>query len=150
MIRTSLTGALALALCAGAVADVKDDAAKETKAAAGTWEVSSMTIDGKEVPLPKEGRPRLTIHEDGSYTVKTGDKVEEKGLGKVTPGKTPTVVDITASEGPNKGKTMQAIFEVKGDEMRVCWSEPGKERPTDFTAKEGSGRTLTIYKRVKP
>ena len=43
MIRTSLTGVLALALGAGAAgADAKDDLAKELKLFEGTWKVTSM------------------------------------------------------------------------------------------------------------
>jgi uncharacterized protein (TIGR03067 family) len=141
----------ALALCAGAAwaADAKDDAArKEAKALAGTWELVSMSKDGKEVPLPKEGKVHVTTAEDGAYTVKVGDMVVEKGTGKLDPTATPKAVDVTAADGPNKGQTVRGIYEVKGDEMRACFAAPGKDRPTDFTAKEG--REVAVYKRVKP
>jgi uncharacterized protein (TIGR03067 family) len=150
MIRTSLIPALALALLVGpARADAKDDLAKEMKALAGTWEVVKMVHDGVVAPLPPEGSPRVTVKEDGSYAVKAADMALESGVGKIDPAKSPKTLDITPADGPNKGKTLLGIYELKGDELRVCWSEPGKDRPADFTSKEGSGRIFITYKRVK-
>ena len=136
--------ALALALLAGAAAAEQDD----LKLVLGTWDVASVLKDGKEVPLPSEGKVRLTLKEDG-YTITVGDKTVEKGTCKFVADKTPKAVDIMPTEGPDKGKTVPAIYEVKGDEMRACAAEPGKERPTDFTAREGSQRTLSVWKRDK-
>jgi len=59
-------------------------------------------------------------------------------------------LDVTRSEGPRKGETVLAIYEVKGDSLRTCFAPPGRERPTGFTPKEGSGHVLRTYKRVKP
>jgi uncharacterized protein (TIGR03067 family) len=102
--------------------------------------------------MPPQGKARLTI-KDNTYTLTFGDAVVEKGTGKVDPTVTPKTAEVTATEGDNKGKTRLAIYELnelKGDDLRVCWVEAGKDRPADFTAKEGSGRELVTYKRVKP
>jgi len=50
---------------------------------------------------------------------------------------------------PSPRKTFLGIYEVKKDSRKVCLAEQGKERPTEFSAKPGSGHTLAVFKRVK-
>ena len=76
-----------------------------------------------------------------------GDKVIDKGTSTVDQQKTPNTADIRSEEGPNKGKTMLAILEIDGDTMKACYALEGKDRPTEFSAKEGTGYLLILYKR---
>ena len=42
------------------------------------------------------------------------------------------------------------IYEFSGsDNFKTCWSPAGKERPTTFASKEGSGHLLFVFKREK-
>ena len=70
---------------------------------------------------------------------------------KVDTTNSPKAIDLTAAEGPLKGRTIPCIYQVNGNELRIC--NPGldfdKPRPTGFAAKEGSGRRLTIYRRMR-
>jgi uncharacterized protein (TIGR03067 family) len=34
------------------------------------------------------------------------------------------------------------VYELDGDEFRICYAPPGKERPKDFSAKAGTGHRL--------
>jgi uncharacterized protein (TIGR03067 family) len=43
----------------------------------------------------------------------------------------------------------KAIWKLEGDILTACESEPGGERPMDFTAPKGSKRTLWVLKRIK-
>jgi hypothetical protein len=52
-------------------------------------------------------------------------------------------------EGPNKDKKQLGIYELDGDTAKFCFGSPGAERPSDFTTKEGSGRTLSLWRREK-
>ena len=53
------------------------------------------------------------------------------------------------TEGPTKGKTQLGIYEFDGDTVRFCFGSPGKDRPSEFAAKEGSGNTLSVWRRDK-
>ena len=44
---------------------------------------------------------------------------------------------------------MQGIYELKGDELKICLSEPGGQRPGELSAKEGSKRMLITFKKAK-
>jgi uncharacterized protein (TIGR03067 family) len=112
----------------------------------GTWEVVRAVVDGKDDP-DREGAT-VTL-KDGKVTARVGDKVQGEGTFKVDPTTSPRSVDLTATTGPNKGKTSRGIYEVKGDTNRACFAPPGKPRPKAFESKEGSGHVLYTYKRLK-
>ena len=61
----------------------------------------------------------------------------------------PKAMDITGTEGPNKGKIIQAIYELDGDTWKVCYDLSGKERPKSFKTESGTMALLVVYKRGK-
>jgi len=71
------------------------------------------------------------------YTVTVG-KAVDRGNVKLNPSAKPQTLDITGTEGPNKGRTILAIYERDGDTLRVCYDLSGKNRPTEFKTKEGT------------
>jgi uncharacterized protein (TIGR03067 family) len=86
---------------------------------------------------------------DGKYTVTVGDQKDE-GTVKLDPAKTPREMDITGTDGPNKGMTFLAIYEIKDDTLRVCYDLSGKARPKEFKTQADSQLFLVEYKREKP
>jgi uncharacterized protein (TIGR03067 family) len=117
----------------------------DAKQLEGTWQVVESELAGKEFPLPKETR---LILKDGTYTLRLGEK-SDKGTYKVDPKKTPRTMNITGTEGPNKGKTYLTIYELKGDTLRVCYDLGGKDRPKEFSTKGSPLHYMVVYKRVK-
>ena len=63
--------------------------------------------------------------------------------------KTPHTFDAVIGDGEEKGKTVHAIYEIKGDELKVCHGKPDTDRPTELAAKEGSGLAVITLQRVK-
>jgi len=64
--------------------------------------------------------------------------------------KKPKQLDITFTDGPDKGKTTLAIYELEDDTYKVCIDVGEKGRPTEFASKKGSGHVLQVLKREKP
>jgi uncharacterized protein (TIGR03067 family) len=54
----------------------------------------------------------------------------------------------TVTEGAKKGNKSHGIYELEGDTLRECWISAHKERPKEFTSKDGA--MLIVFKRVKP
>ena len=147
MIRRTLT-ASGLILCLLAPATLRSaEAVKGDKDLDGDWEAVSMIRDGKEGKPPGENKMVVTIKGD-AITFKQGDD-DHKGTIKVDTSKTPKTMDLMPEDGPAKGKTLVGVYEIKGDELRVCHGEPGKDRPAELSSKEGSGLMLITFKRVK-
>lgn len=128
--------------------DDKPDVAKEFKKFQGDWTFESVEAGGKKLAAaPFKGR---TVTFDGDkYFVKRGDKVEEAAIQKLDPSKSPKTLDVTVTDGPNKGAVMLGIYEFDGDTLKVCFDPEGRMRPTDFKTADGSPAVLVIHKPVK-
>lgn len=72
-----------------------------------------------------------------------------QGSTKIDPTKKPKQSEATYTEGELKGKTVLAIYEIDGDNMKACAALSGKDRPTEFISEPGSGHVLITYKREK-
>jgi uncharacterized protein (TIGR03067 family) len=144
-------GAL-LALTAGvflAADDPEEAARKDLEKLRGTWVLVSAEHDGKKLPAEEVKKTRITI--DGEkfvFPAASGIGTSQKGVIKVYPDKDPKWMDSQATDAA-KGKVSLGIYEVKGDDYKVCFAPPGKERPKEFTSPAGSGHILQVWKRKK-
>ena len=96
----------------------------------GTWLPSSAELAGR--PFPEELRKSIKLVLKGDTYAVTVGKQTDRGTVKRDESAKPKAFDITGTEGPNKGKTILAIYEHDGDKMRVCYDMSGKTRPTEF------------------
>ncbi len=132
----------ALALGAGNAQDAKTDLAK----IAGTWAVDGLTYDGEEQKLKFK-----IIFKGNEGTVLENDQLTNeyaKIKFKLDPTAKPKSMDITVSAGSQTDATMEGIYELKGDELRICAKVFGKNRPAEFAAPDGSSTVLLTLKRV--
>jgi uncharacterized protein (TIGR03067 family) len=129
----------------GVVRADKEDAAKEEmKKLAGTWMAVEEEKDGQK-PLPPKGAPTLTIKPDGKYQYQSGDQ-QQQGTCKCDPSQKPCQLDLIPDD--SKQKPMQCIYQQKDqNQLQICISPPGKERPKQFSTQQGSGQHCITYKR---
>ncbi len=124
------------------------DGTKHAEGLNGTWLPATAELGGK--PFPEEFRKITRLMIDGErYTVTVGDQID-RGTVKLDSSAKPKALDITGTEGPNKGKTIPAIYERDGDTLRVCYDLSGQSRPKEFKTTEGSLLFLVTYQREKP
>ena len=121
----------------------KDDAT----AMVGKWAITSAELAGQA--LPAEVTKSMTlILEKGKYTLKSPSP-DDIGTTSIDATKTPKEIDIKGSEGPNKGRTMLAIYILEGETMKICYDTEGKKRPTEFKTAKGTKQFLAEYMRMK-
>jgi uncharacterized protein (TIGR03067 family) len=128
-----------------------DDAAKaeeEGKKMQGTWKPVTAELAGKPFPDDILKTMKLVVT-DGKYTVTVGEQTDE-GTVKLDPAKDPRAMDIVGTKGPNKGKTIPAIYELTDTTLRVCYDLSGKARPKEFKTRADTQLFLVEYKREKP
>ena len=141
--------ALLFVLAAGVAVAAEKKEEKKSDGVDGTWVIVSIEVGGMKVPeeeLKKQGA-KLTLSGE-KWTLTMGDQVSS-GTNKVDLTKKPMEMDITTTEGPEKGKTIKAIGEHKGDRMRACYDVSGKTRPKEFSTKDNPSYVLIEYKREK-
>lgn len=146
MVRNTLTaGAVLLALFVHAPLRA-DDAKKDVNALQGKWSVVSLTRDGKTEAISKDA---VRVMDGDAYTMKLHQLLTIKGTFKIDPTTNPKAIETTASTGPYKDKPLLGIYELDGDSLKICYAPSGKDRPTEFSSKAGSGWILTVHKRLK-
>ncbi|HUP81767.1 MAG TPA: TIGR03067 domain-containing protein [Pirellula sp.] len=122
---------------------------KEMKELAGEWECISAVDDGKEIDEATVKKLRLTLTKDGAYKTTLGDRVLFDSTCKIDNAKTPKSIDMIGTEGENKGKAAQGIYKLVEGKLSICYTMPGKQRPSDFKSESGSSATLVRWQRKK-
>jgi uncharacterized protein (TIGR03067 family) len=136
---------------ARSVADAPDNAAtKELKKLQGEWRVTNIEPD----PQKFFQNQQITLVIKGKHLTVKGFEEFEKKFAKVgltiDPSVTPKIMDFKIEEGSAKDNVFEGIYELKGEELRICASNERGNRPGEFEAKEGSQRVLLVLKRATP
>ncbi|MEX2141600.1 MAG: sigma-70 family RNA polymerase sigma factor [Pirellulales bacterium] len=116
------------------------------KALEGVWLLESLEDHAKAAD-PKEFH--VVFNKDQfTFKVPTGPEQDFSGRYEIDPDKGPQIIDFIAERD---GKPRLAIFDLKGDELRICMNEdPDGERPDRFVSeKRGKNDLLMILKRQK-
>jgi uncharacterized protein (TIGR03067 family) len=128
-------------------ADAKDDAKSDQQKLQGKWTLASGIQNGNEIP--KDQVKGELVFKGNKYSWTTGDGQGGSGTFTLDPSRKPKVLDSVPSDGPSKGETIKEIYDLDGDNFKICFSLPGSKRPTEFKAEGGSNRWLFTYKRAK-
>jgi len=124
-------------------ADPPDDA----KAVQGSWTPARAELAGQ--PVADDVLKIISLKlESGKYEVFVGDK-PDRGTYTIDSTTKPKSMTITGTEGPNNGRTYPAIYELKGDTLRICYDLSGAKRPTEFKSSAGTKLYLVTYNRKK-
>jgi uncharacterized protein (TIGR03067 family) len=123
-----------------------DDAKKEEPKIDGTWQASKAEMAGKEMPKKFYEILKLTL-KNGEYEAVA--ESPDKGTITYDTKADPKTMDIKGVEGPNKGKTFLAIYELKDDTLKICYDLSGESRPTEFKTKKGTKLFMVTYERKK-
>jgi uncharacterized protein (TIGR03067 family) len=143
-----LTTIVAGLILSGVVtADDKKPADQEAKMLDGIWHVVEGEMSGAKLPAEAAKGIKLTLSGDRYVVVTPQDT--DKGTIRLIPNSNPRGMDIVGKEGPNKGKTFPAIYELKGDTLTICYDLSGKARPTEFKTKRDTLLFLARYQRQK-
>ncbi len=119
----------------------------DTKSVQGDWVPVKAELGGQ--PMDDGVLKTISLKlGDGTYEVYVGDK-PDKGTFKVDSTTTPRSMDVTGTDGPNKGKTFPAIYELKDETLCICYDLSGTRRPAEFKSIAGTKLYLVTYNRKK-
>lgn len=119
----------------------------------GKWTPIAAVIGGIKLPADELKKITLTLSGDTYEVAVLGEDHVDKGTVTRDTTTTPKRLTIKSHEGPNKGKTFLAIYEIKTvngvDAYRVCYDLSGTAFPTEFKSVKGSQLYLAGYRRKK-
>jgi uncharacterized protein (TIGR03067 family) len=120
------------------------------KAPEGVWKPIAAVLGGARVP-PAEIKAITLKITGGNYEVTVeGEKDSDKGTCTLDTSTSPKRMTIKSTDGPNRGKTFLAIYEMKdAGSLRVCYDLSGTEFPKEFKAPKGTQLYLVGYRRQK-
>jgi uncharacterized protein (TIGR03067 family) len=114
----------------------------------GTWSFALVEVEGAKQPDVPFETHKVIIAKDGRFVVVQGPRIT-RGILKLDPTKTPKHFDFTVTDGPAKGRTTLAVYELDGDTYKFCGSIRNQGRPAALVSKPGSGTILQVLKREK-
>ena len=98
----------------------------------GAWVPIAASVAGSRVAVD-ELRVRYLLLEAGGYSIiDRSNHVVDGGRYLVNEQLTPATLDIVGRSGPHAGRTMRAIYELRDDELTVCYDLEGGERPANM------------------
>ena len=106
----------------------------------GAWKVVSWELGGE--PAPPNGARLVFTDQTGRLEAPDGAYLMTFELDPSRDPKTMDLVLMWMGSAPAKG-----IYELKGDELRICYSWGWLPRPTAFTTRPGAREMLYVLRR---
>ena len=111
----------------------------------GIWRPIRAELSGETAPDMVLAKIRLTLRA-GGYLVEFGGQDADQGSYTVVDTAEHIVLLLCGEKGPNAGREIPAIAQLRGDRLRVCYGLDGV-LPTAFTTAAGTSRYLATYRR---
>jgi len=116
----------------------------------GSWQLVEIKTNDATLKSLDPARFRLAFTKDKMNIYIDGKKeVATSMLLKLDDAPKTKLIDLTPTDGPNKDNPSEGLYEIKGDELRICLGVSPKERPTSFEVKEETPWVLIVLKREK-
>ena len=118
----------------------------ETKPAIeGTWEMVRAECEGEAAPELVVQRTEIELVH-GDYRVRFAGRITDRGRFEIDAATNAPRLILHGVEGPNAGRTIPGLFQLKGDRLRVCYGLDGVT-PAAFATQPGDQRYLATYRR---
>jgi serpin B len=128
-------------------------AVKDRDALQGRWKLVAADIEGRSEWRDNLKKIELVIKNDSLTLIPpAGPKLEATIT--LDPDKKPKAMDLKVTAGPGvndlgpkaTGKTLEAIYALAGDELRLCWDESTLKRPAEFKSTKGGPYVMTFQR----
>jgi uncharacterized protein (TIGR03067 family) len=114
----------------------------------GAWVPVAASVSGKELVVA-ELRVKYLVLDGHDYSIiDRSNQVVDCGEYLVNDSASPRTLDIVGRDGPNAGRSMLAIFEIKDDQLTVCYDLDGDRRPENMQVQDDQLLLSITYERA--
>lgn len=119
----------------------------------GNWKPLSVQFEGK-AQMTADEMKKITVVFDRTefhlyYADKSTNPPRVLRLAQMNialdPATTPKSITFEFAEGPLKGQKRHGIYELAGNELKLCYGPADKPKPSTFAAPEKSGYFLEVW-----
>ena len=111
----------------------------------GTWITAAVEVEGVPIDSWLFEDARLSISGD-RFSLRNplpDADTRIEGVFKLDATKTPKELDLIL----DSGKTIEEVYELEGNTLKICCPVSGGRRPTDFSTNPNSGLSFVVYDR---
>lgn len=149
-------GVLVAGLCglAGLSAAGADTPTGDLATLQGNWKPLSIEFEGKPQATAEQMKQMTSVFDNAEYHLYFVDKSKDNqpkvlklavanvALDAAT---TPKSISFEFAEGPLKGQKRHGIYQVTGNELKMCYGPVEKPKPAKFEAPANSGLFLEVW-----
>ena len=141
---------MTVALLAGMSGNSQSLMLDDSRDLQGSWEIISLETNGEKKAAAEQDLISLIVEGDQMWGVKAGGP-DPKVKFRLDPSKTPKGLDLKIQEGQDQGKVVLGIYDLQGDDLRLCINIFGEasRRPSEFKTQERDGIGFVTLKRMK-
>ena len=114
----------------------------------GTWKMVRAELSGEPAHPLIVDNTTLEISAT-HYSVRFGEEIADRGhvvAADATAAEAHPILTLRGLEGPNTGRVISAIYQAKGDLLRICYGLDGTT-PDAFVTRADTPRYLVVYRR---
>jgi uncharacterized protein (TIGR03067 family) len=100
-----------------------------------------------------ETADRLLVLTGQEFTASDGNTTVMKGSFTIDPAKKSKIIDLESTSGRHQGETLEGVYELDGDKLKICFVAPGGKRPKALVStldnngfRDGTGTRATSLK----
>jgi uncharacterized protein (TIGR03067 family) len=127
---------------------VEEALLKDRERLQGAWSCFAYEVAGK--PTDEKDRKGIQLTIEGGKMTRTHGETRWVGTLTLDPTRKPRELDVTVTEGPNKGEMLRGVYDFQGELLLMCFPGPGGDRPRSLASNAENGCTLETWKREKP
>lgn len=112
----------------------------------GLWQMVRAELAGEEAPELVATQTTIELAA-GAYAVRFGGTIVDQGTFEAGGVMSNATLLLRGTGGPNAGRTIPCIYQMRGDRLRVCFGFDGVA-PTEFSTDSTNQRYLATYRRA--
>lgn len=116
----------------------------------GYWKPLSVVFEGKPQMSDEERKKVTVVFDQAEYHLYYKDEGKDPlKLARMNvtmdPTTLPKTITFEFATGPLKGQRRHGIYEIAGDQLKLCYGPVERPKPTQFAAPEKSGYFLEVW-----